>query len=91
MIQLIIAAIIYKIKYFLHNLQDPVNCHDERDVIRRQTHWCQYDHHGNQAGLRDAGRTKAGSCSGDAAGNRNTRSSMLLFVVTKLFIYGLQT
>lgn len=36
---------------FLHNeyccLQDPVDGHDECDVIWRQAHRCQYDHHGN--------------------------------------------
>lgn len=57
--------------YYCH-LQDPVDGHDERDVIWRQAHWCQYDHHGNQTGLRDPRCPDASSCSCDAAGQNNT-------------------
>lgn len=56
------------------NLQDPINGNDECDVIRRQAHWCQNDHHGNQTSLRNPRCPNAGSRSCDAVGNRRCNS-----------------
>lgn len=51
-------------------LQDPINGNDECDVIGRQAHWCQNDHHGNQTSLRNPRRPNASSRSRNAVGNR---------------------
>lgn len=53
--------------------QEPIDCDDESDVIGRKSDGGQYDHHGNQARLRDAGGANAGRRRGDASqsGDRN--------------------
>lgn len=44
------------------HLQRPVDCDDERDVVRRQPDRSQHDDHGNEAGLGDPGRPDARCC-----------------------------
>lgn len=53
--------------------QEPIDCDDESDVISRKSDRGQYDHHGNQARLRDASGADAGRRRGDASqsGDRN--------------------
>lgn len=46
---------------FSANSQEPIHSDDQCYVLRGQSHRCQYDHHGNQASLRDACCSDAGS------------------------------
>lgn len=46
---------------FNGNSQEPVHGNDQSYVLPGQSHRCQYDHHGNQASLRDACCFDAGS------------------------------
>ncbi len=55
------------------NLQDPINGHNQRDVIRWQSDRCQHYHHGYKACLRDSSRTYAGSGRCYAGGNQNSK------------------
>lgn len=57
----------------IQHLQDPINGHNQCDVIGRQAHRGEDDHHGNQSSLRDAGGSDAGGCGRDA-GRRGRRS-----------------
>lgn len=44
--------------------QEPINCNDKGDVISGQSNRGQYNHHGDQTGLRDAGspNTRSSGC-----------------------------
>lgn len=46
---------------FRRNSQEPIHSDDQCNVLCGQSHWCQYNHHGNQASLRDACCSNAGS------------------------------
>ncbi|KFV02871.1 hypothetical protein N339_00064, partial [Pterocles gutturalis] len=47
------------------NLQKPVNCNDQSNIISRQANGAQYNHHGDKSGLRDTCSPDAGCCSCD--------------------------
>lgn len=51
---------------FWGHSQEPINCNDEGDVISRQPNRGQYNHHGDQTSLRDAGSPNTGSGGCDA-------------------------
>lgn len=40
--------------------QKPIDCNDESDVVSRKSNRGEYDHHGDQAGLRDASSSDTG-------------------------------
>lgn len=46
---------------FSGNSQEPIHSDDQRYVLCGQSHRCQYNHHGNQASLRNACCSDAGS------------------------------
>ena len=48
-------------------LQEPVDRHNETDVVSRQPDSSQHDHHGDQTGFRNARCSDGGCCSGYAA------------------------
>lgn len=62
------------------NLQDPINGHNQRDVIRWQSDRCQHYHHGYKACLRDSSGTYAGSGRRYTAGNQNSKIIMILSI-----------
>ena len=62
---------------FSGNSQEPIHSDDQCYVLCGQSHRCQYDHHGNQASLRDACCSDAGSRCCDtewAVGGMETRA-----------------
>lgn len=54
----------YLIMTFEGHSQEPINCNDKGDVISGQSNRGQYNHHGDQTGLRDAGspNTRSSGC-----------------------------
>lgn len=56
--------------------QEPINCNDESDVIGRKPNRGQYNHHGDQACLRDASSSNTGCSCCNTWLKRNTHTQM---------------
>ena len=69
--------------------QKPIHCNDEGDVIGRESDRGQYDHHGDQAGLRDPSSSDTGGCRCDTGRQTHKSNEAPSFIICSLNHYTL--
>lgn len=69
--------------------QEPINCNDESDVISRKSNRGEYNHHGDQACLRDAGSSNTGCscCNTWLKGNTQTYQPVPIAAETYFYFF----